>query len=1032
MVAKPRPYVPLSVIGSVPFRPIGSSHYIPVPYQLSADTAYLPSDMSEEALSKGLMKVTLKVCDFPIVYEQLLEAYFDLRLVPLWSGCKVLSYEEAVSLLTFDKSPGYPDFYTCEDKACALRCSGGDIKQDVLEMLYGAEKWLPFTVTLKDELRTADRVAAHKTRVFTASNIRHLLLGKMLFTDQEARLRASLGQHPVTIGISVPGPGYVAAVRGLARHAPKPRCWGFDIGGCDQTFLLTIARKIRDARKKALPDVFHPAIDFYYNCTYCGEVICCGCIHRALHQKSGQELTGDDTSLYGWGLVGLYVMDTIGCPVNEADRYFQLLQNGDDGAVSFWDDRLSGPGFQDWCAKLGVTIELERREPSLEGQITFLSNSLRERFVPGRGDIVVTAGNLTKLLSSIEWLRKNADFTLEENTLLHWCGLRIGLWPWKQHFDDLEERIDDYLKKIEVTPRIVELLRCRVSSERILQLHLRYEGGFNVFTPEVQCGVRSQFMGAIKYAAGMQLPKGEKQRRAQQSARDRKQGSKPKNKDAHVKAFRQISGNVKSTGPTRSQAGGSTGNQRRNDVTVTAPQVTGVKSFTGFSVKQSPRFRDGIVCESEDHIDYVVQPASVVSGQCLLNWYVSPSDLGGSRLEKYGALYEKFLFEILDFIWVPAVGSAQSGSIGLAYDPDVMDDTPPASVDGVRQYSGYQFNSDANSWIPQQLCCRPTAPDTGYYTNPVTTGPTDDRLAYQGQIYVYASVPSGLAADGVLGRLRMRYRCHFFSPQLENVLIGAELGAASGTSIAAVANADFLGWLNNAGALVSGAAKFIPKLDSNGKYYLDLATGVYKFYNTIKAATNAATSAGAGTVQIDTPTVVLNETPTSAAAPQPWIQQTEDSPGYQVTGDVWSSAGGEFVVGIPRGGGKLYQTYDVGTTITTPGDGQFQMDIERLTNFVPSYAGLFMARYVGAEECANTRDPVIKQKAFSRSTKKKFFRPPQAVGVSTSVAPERERERARGSIPASFAAQFPLSSAAIEAMPGALRPVVTSSAAGGM
>jgi hypothetical protein len=139
-----KPVVPLEVLGSVPFRPIGSSHYVPVPGQKTADTAYVPSEMSYVALSKGLQKVTLKVCDFPIVYEQLLEAYFDLRLVPLWSGCRVLSYEEAVQLLTFDKSPGYPYYYTCEDKACALRCFGGEIQQNVLEMLYGADKWQPF------------------------------------------------------------------------------------------------------------------------------------------------------------------------------------------------------------------------------------------------------------------------------------------------------------------------------------------------------------------------------------------------------------------------------------------------------------------------------------------------------------------------------------------------------------------------------------------------------------------------------------------------------------------------------------------------------------------------------------------------------------------------------------------------------------------------------------------------------------------------------------------------------------------------
>lgn len=999
MVARPIPYVPLEVIGSVPYRPIGSSHYIAVPDQTTANTPYVPSDMSVEALRKGLTKVTLKVCDFPIVYEQLLEAYFDLRLVPLWSGCKVLPYDEAVSLLTFDKSPGFPDYYTCEDKACALRCSGMEIKQDVLEMLYGAEYWLPFTVTLKDELRTADRVAAHKTRVFTASSIRHLLLGKMLFTDQEDRLRKTRGQHPGTIGISVPGPEYVAAVRGLSRRKDNARCWGFDIGGCDQTFLLAIARKIRDARKKSLPEQVQRAVDFYYNCTYCGEVICCGCVHRCLHQKSGQELTGDDTTLYGWGLVALYVMDTIGCPVNEADKYFQLLQNGDDGAVSFWDERLSGPGFRDWCAKLGVIIELEREEASLEGQITFLSNTLRERYVPGYGDIVVTAGNLTKLLSSIEWLRKNADFTLEENTLLHWCGLRIGLWPWKQHFDDLEERIDEYLKKIDITPRIVELLRCRVSSDRILQLHLRYEGGL-FFTPEELNGVRSQFMSAIKLTAEMQLTKAEKARRAAQSARDKKQSSGGKQKDVHVKALRNRAlPNAKV--PPRS-AGGSTGASR--DRSVSAPAARGMSTGSTSRVYPSTKFKDGICIEGEDHLCFIAQPNPVaISGQCLQNLYMSPSAFGGTRLEKFAELYEKFMFEEMDFALVPSASSATDGDIGLSYDADVMDETPPASEEGIRQYTAAQYNCDANVWIPQLLKVRRSAPDSGYFTNPVVAGSTDDRLSYQGQIYVYCVTPIGKSAGVTLARLRVRYKCHLFTPQLENAQTSGLLNNVPAVSTIPTGTVNLQTFFTTAADLIKGNPMFLPKvINTVGNWVQEIPEGVYKILGSVNAVAGSATSAGSGSVTIDPPSITVKETPLSAAAPQPWIQAVHLDDGKQVTGDIWSSASAEYTIGIPKGGAYMNLPFTTDELITiVGGNPSYTMDIDRISNYVGSFDELFVT-WVGAEECKAPLKHV--EKAISRAKCSKTPRP-------LIRAPKGEKEERRRSAPPSaisnLALQFP-------------------------
>jgi hypothetical protein len=513
--------------------------------------------------------------------------------------------------------------------------------------------------------------------------------------------------------------------------------------------------------------------------------------------------------------------------------------------------------------------------------------------------------------------------------------------------------------------------------------------------------VQAQFESAIKKVAGMQLTKAEKIRRAAQSARDKQSKKGGKQKDAHVQAFRN-------QGRAGARAHASTVQSGVREHDTIAPAAIGRTTTSSFSVSRSPRFKDGIVVEATDHIDFVAQPSpAAVTGQTLLEWYVSPASLGGSRLEKYGALYEKFLFDIMDFELVPAVGSATSGDLGMSYDPDVMDPTPPPSVDGVRQFTGYQFNCDANVWVRQRLSVKPTAPDTGYFTNPVVAGPTDDRLSYQGQLYVYMAVPSNAATGTVLARLRMKYRCHFFSPQLQTLITGAQMTGLSAAAIpAAPTGGDFLALVETALNFVSGNPAFKPKLDSLGKWFIELAQGVYKVSSSLNADGDGSTAPGDGVIYVDTPTIVLNAEPTSAAAPQPWVAETSNLPGYTLTGETWSSASLGNVVGIPRDGAKLYQEFFNPASMSGSTTNYFsQLDIERLGNWVPEYNGLFLALLRGSEQCAQPKKFRELALAAAQKAHPRYFAFRQEVRNKnqTAVPVRSKRER----VPSSqLAAQF--------------------------
>jgi len=470
-VCKPSPHiVPLQVIGYVPFRPLGSSHFVPAPWQSgSPDDAYVPSAMTIGALSKSCLKAVDPLLPYPSEKLDWMFAYGHRYLSGIWLGDNFMPASEAIARMTMTKSAGYPWYYDSQDKYDAFVKHGPEIQADVIAVLAGQEKWLPFSLTLKDELRTADRVAAEKTRGFNASGVVHLQCSKQLFGYQNDKLRDTMGRHPITIGVAVPGPQYVKTVLSLGR---KKTCFFADGDGCDQRFNLGVARVIRELRKVFLESNWHAAVDILYDAVYAGDTIALGVVYRLLHNKSGWENTGDDNSLYFWLCVSEAAETLTGRP---ADEVLRLIVNGDDFALSIDDDSVGIRQIRDYLAQYQVLIAYDTAEPCWAQEVVFLSHHLRQRFVKGYGDVLVAAGNYAKLMSSINWVRINSSFTFEECVLMHLLGLRICLWPWEFEFQMIEERIDRFLSGIVKTPRIRDILGARISSLQICDLHFRWE-----------------------------------------------------------------------------------------------------------------------------------------------------------------------------------------------------------------------------------------------------------------------------------------------------------------------------------------------------------------------------------------------------------------------------------------------------------------------------------------------------------------------------------------------------------------------------
>jgi len=255
----------------------------------------------------------------------------------------------------------------------------------------------------------------------------------------------------------------------------KQNCYDADGDGCDQRFQLQVARIIRDLRKSFLPSEYGPCVDLLYDAVYAGDVIALGVVYRMFHNKSGWECTGHDNSLYMWCSMWLAVTQLTGRRFSDVCR---LLVNGDDLAFSLDCPGIGVVEVSGYLKKFGIIIGFDAALPRNISEITFLSHHLRERFVSGVGDPVICAGNYTKIVSSINWIKSNNLLSFEESCLAHLVGLRICLWPWYSEFVENEERIDHFLAAcVPLSRNMSQILKARISEKEIVGVYLGLESG---------------------------------------------------------------------------------------------------------------------------------------------------------------------------------------------------------------------------------------------------------------------------------------------------------------------------------------------------------------------------------------------------------------------------------------------------------------------------------------------------------------------------------------------------------------------------
>lgn len=336
---------------------------------------------------------------------------------------------------------------------------------------------------------------------------------------------------------------------------------------------------------------------------------------------------------------------------------------------------------------------------------------------------------------------------------------------------------------------------------------------------------------------------------------------------------------------------------RGKDQQVTLPAVMSKVMQSDFEIMKGSR-RGSLRIKGQDWLGRLPIGGAPAAGSVLGEFYINPLEYPGTRLALFAQLYDKFRFLILRFKFVPYQGTSVPGAIIIAYDRDISDPTPAPNDNGVRQLLSMQDAVSGPIWQPLTATCPLSHPEEGLFTNPVPGG--DERLAYQGQVYLALLEPP--AAGVVLaGDLFVEYDVEFFDPQLEtSVSVGAATVNGANKIQFGTSNNDvlysFLPTINPTSNQTQSPA-YIPKQDSNGKSYLDLAQGVYRVWDSL-----TQTKAGSVDLGLFTQANLVPNVTKPSPAPQP-MSTLVDHVISTAIGAVASSSG---LFAVPPGGARWY------------------------------------------------------------------------------------------------------------------------------
>jgi hypothetical protein len=470
----------LTIVSYVTERPLPNSKYVPSDLSLVPTcTVYSPSVMDETALRSGLNKYfRTKQVLLDSVTESLytiLVALFTPHLI----GSETWPYDSAVSLLTLDKSPSFPFYYTCTTKEQALEAY--PCEQIVKSEIKKQDQETIFSTTLKSEMRLENKPA----RLFCPGPLHSTIVGNMLYTEQNDALAFSRQSHPIQLGITMPGHELNSLFLRVPKHFSK---FHLDVGGFDTHFPPSVAAAICRFRSTLLPPSKFGANKAFYEKTYCGLIASLGRIFYMFGQRSGQTNTFTDNSFYTVSAIYHAFLQLTGLSLYQIDDYFTLINGSDDaffGVHPSYCDSFNLVTLSNYVYKVfGMRLESPDIAPVSFLDLHFFSQHLVPVSLPHLGfsdPLLLAIGNVEKIESGFNWI--NGSNRSDVDVLSRFVALLLLLFADQKKFLYWRSAINRWARsRPNVDPVWRKLLLLANDDVFALRLHtgLSYPLGFRL------------------------------------------------------------------------------------------------------------------------------------------------------------------------------------------------------------------------------------------------------------------------------------------------------------------------------------------------------------------------------------------------------------------------------------------------------------------------------------------------------------------------------------------------------------------------
>jgi hypothetical protein len=455
-----------------------------------------PSVLSKEAMDKGLKKAGNIP---PELDEEILKtAVNDVKAV-VNAGVRevdrVLTEEEAVQGILGDDfiqpikrktSPGYP--YTGEippRKGAGKEpwlgrgeeyCLDDNLRQKMRKRISMAEKGermpAPFIDTLKDERRSLEKIAAKKTRVFSAGAMDFTLVFRMYFLAFAAHVMRNRIDNEISVGTNVYSFDWSKTASRVTSKGQKVIAG--DFSNFDGTLLLPMLYKILDI----VNDFYNDGNDLIRHVLW-KEIVNSihvkgGSVYLWTHsQPSGCPITAILNSLYNSVSMRYVWMITVPREfqnMRQFNTHVAMVSYGDDNLVNISDeviDYFNQLTIAEGYAQIGMTYTDEAKSGEMVAYRTLSECSyLKRGFVWDSDEMQWFAPlDFGTILEMTNWIRKDLDPVAATISNLETSHFELHLHG-RRVFEEWSSKYWDACRHLEQKPRLPRYVELRYDEER--------------------------------------------------------------------------------------------------------------------------------------------------------------------------------------------------------------------------------------------------------------------------------------------------------------------------------------------------------------------------------------------------------------------------------------------------------------------------------------------------------------------------------------------------------------------------------------